>query len=134
MKQKQAVLTLSTDTERQLGWHQLGSSVGHFLGSDTSFHQSHPPKHLARLVDTRTHIKKRQNKACNSIVAHMTQHKTSVLLSTCDVMKDRLTLNIKGDTVSVDLLVVSGDAGERFLVCVSAGHQNVVTLNGECPI
>lgn len=48
--------------------------------------------------------------------------------------KERLTLNIEGDAVSVDLLVVGGDAGERLLVCLFAGHQNVVTLNGERPV
>lgn len=44
------VLTASTDTERQLGWHQLGSSAGRSLGSGTNFHRTHPPKHLAHLV------------------------------------------------------------------------------------
>lgn len=45
-----------------------------------------------------------------------------------------LTLNIEGDAVSEDLLIVRGDAGERLLVCLSAGHQNVVTLHRERPV
>lgn len=45
-----------------------------------------------------------------------------------------LTLNIEGDTVGEDLLVVRGDTGERLLVCLSAGHQNVVTLHRERPV
>ena len=46
----------------------------------------------------------------------------------------RLTLNIEGDAVGEDLLVVGGDAGERLLVCFSAGYQNIVTLNSERPV
>lgn len=49
-------------------------------------------------------------------------------------MRVRLTLNIEGDAVSEDLLVVAGDTGECLLVCIFAGHQNVVTLNGERPV
>lgn len=45
-----------------------------------------------------------------------------------------LTLNIEGDAVGEDLLIVRGDAGERLLVCLSAGHQNVVTLHRERPV
>lgn len=46
----------------------------------------------------------------------------------------RLTLNVKGDAVGEDLLVVAGNAGERLLVRLSAGHQNVVALNGKGPV
>lgn len=45
-----------------------------------------------------------------------------------------LTLNIQGDAVGEDLLVVGGDAGQRLLVCLSAGHQNVVALHRERPV
>lgn len=45
-----------------------------------------------------------------------------------------LTLNIEGDTVSEDLIVVGGDAGEHLLVCVFAGHQNIFTLNSKRPV
>lgn len=45
-----------------------------------------------------------------------------------------LTLNIQGDAVGEDLLVVRGDAGQRLLVRLSAGHQNVVALHRERPV
>lgn len=45
-----------------------------------------------------------------------------------------LTLNIEGDAVGEDLIIVRGDAGQRLLVCLSAGHQNVVTLHRERPV
>lgn len=45
-----------------------------------------------------------------------------------------LTLNIEGDAVGKDLLVVRGDARQRLLVCLSAGHQNIVTLDRERPV
>lgn len=47
---------------------------------------------------------------------------------------ERLTLNVEGDAVCVHLLVVNGNAGERLSVSFSAGHQNVVALNGDRPV
>lgn len=46
-------------------------------------------------------------------------------------VRRRLTLNVQGDAVAEDLVVVDGDAGQRLLVRFSAGNQNVVALNGE---
>lgn len=44
------------------------------------------------------------------------------------------TLDVQGDAVGEDLLVVARDAGERLPVRVSAGHQDVVALDGEGPV
>lgn len=46
----------------------------------------------------------------------------------------RLTLNVEGDAVGEDLLVVAGNTGERLLVRLSAGHQDVVALNRKSPV
>ena len=45
-----------------------------------------------------------------------------------------LTLDVKGDRVGEFLIVVYGDASEDFLVCLSAGHQDVVALHCERPV
>lgn len=45
-----------------------------------------------------------------------------------------LTLDVQRDAVGEDLLVVAGHAGERLLVRLSAGHQDVVALDSEGPV
>lgn len=63
---RRVALTVSTDTERRPGWHQLGSSAGRSLGSGTSFHQTHPQTHLAHLVHTRASRKKNNIKLASN--------------------------------------------------------------------
>lgn len=112
-------LTVSIDTERRLGWHRLGSPAGRSLGWGTSFHHTHPPRHPAHLVE-----KHKNNKKVRRI--NNPTHLCFYFL--------RLTLNIEGDAVGEDFVIVAGDTCERLLVRLSAGHQNVVALNGERPV